>query len=263
MLKKRIWTAIIGVSLIIGVLLWGPTPWRILVTVATLIAVSEYTAMFGLAWRSLSTLWCYFIVLLIQWYPHWYAPIWLECIVGSALLIPVVSKNKNTIKEASAVLVGALYIGYGGNSLAQLRAIPHGFAWIMLCLISIWMTDTVAYFIGRTVKGPKLWPAISPRKTVSGAVGGVVGAVVGAVVFGYCAVPGFDPLSYAVIGAVISIAGQAGDFIESAYKRSTGVKDSGHILPGHGGILDRVDSLLFAAPFALYLISTGATTWFQ
>ncbi|OFW80810.1 MAG: hypothetical protein A2201_10035 [Alicyclobacillus sp. RIFOXYA1_FULL_53_8] len=138
-----------------------------------------------------------------------------------------------------------------------MRALSHGWAWLLLFLVSIWMTDTAAFFVGSRLKGPKLWPDISPGKTISGAIGGLVGGVIGALLFGLVFLPGHSVWQFMSLGFISSIAGQLGDLIESAYKRTAGVKDSGHLLPGHGGILDRIDSLLFAAPFAYYLIIIG------
>lgn len=263
MLKTRVVTAVLGVVIVLALLLWGYMPWKVTVWLVTLAGTAEFSSLVGFKRLHAMSLWAYFVVTLIEWWPKWHMVIVVQLIVGVALVLPVLMKNRVTLSQSAAVLIGALYVGYGGESLSSLRALSHGWAWLLLLLISIWMTDTAAYLVGGRLQGPKLWPAISPGKTVSGAIGGIVGAIVGAVIFGWLAIRGFDLFAYAVIGALISVAGQIGDLVESAYKRSANVKDSGHLLPGHGGILDRVDSLLFAAPLALYLIQSGAPTWFQ
>ncbi|MGZ4106159.1 MAG: phosphatidate cytidylyltransferase, partial [Tumebacillaceae bacterium] len=134
-----------------------------------------------------------------------------------------------------------------------LRGMPtHGLAYFLFLLIAMWTTDTFAYFVGRALKGPKLWPAISPNKTVSGSVGGVVGAVVFGLIF--AEILGVSMAPWMLLAAILSVLGQLGDFVESGLKRSLDVKDSGAILPGHGGVLDRFDSFLFTAPLAYYVI---------
>lgn len=263
MLKARVITAALGLLVALSLLLWGYVPWRLTVWIVTLLGTAEFTAMVGFRRFGLVSLWAYFVVSLVQWWPAWHMLVVVQIIIGVALVLPVIMKNTVTLSQSAMVLIGALYIGYGGESLSDLRRLSHGWEWLLLLLISIWMTDTVAFFVGKRLKGPKLWPSISPSKTVSGAVAGIVGGIAGAIIFGYFAIPGFDVFAYAVMGGLISVAGQVGDLVESAYKRSAGVKDSGNLLPGHGGILDRVDSLLFAAPLALYLITSGAQTWFQ
>lgn len=120
-------------------------------------------------------------------------------------------------------------------------------------MFTIWATDTGAYFTGNAFGKRKLWPKISPNKTVAGAIGGIISAIVVAIVF-QLVYPFTMPI-YLLVGValIISVFGQIGDLVASAYKRHYNVKDSGNILPGHGGILDRFDSLLFVLPI-LYIV---------
>lgn len=263
MLRQRLITAAFGLVIMLGLLVWGQAPWHIALWVGMVIGAIEYCTIMGFDALSVMSFWAYIVVTIIMWWPNWHASIVLQGLVGVTLVLPVILRNRITLPQTASVLVGAVYIGYGGLSLAEIRGLSHGLNWVILLLTCIWVTDSVAYFVGNLVKGPKLWPAISPSKTISGAVAGVLAAAAGAAMVGLLTVPGFDVVAYAVVGAVISITGQIGDLVESAYKRSAGVKDSGRILPGHGGILDRFDSLLFAAPFAYYLVTIGATTWFR
>lgn len=130
---------------------------------------------------------------------------------------------------------------------------------IFFAAVIIWSTDSGAYFIGKSMGKRKLWPEISPNKTVEGFIGGIVTAVVLSFVFQ--AVTGFLPsyLLVMFITLLLSIFGQLGDLVESALKRHYDVKDSGTILPGHGGILDRFDSFLFVLPFLYLLLATFAS----
>ncbi len=138
-----------------------------------------------------------------------------------------------------------------------LRGAPDlGLAQALFLCFSVWGTDTGAYFAGRLIGGPKLCPAISPNKTWAGLLGGMALAAL----FGYGVAQGFGfatPLWSAGLAAVTAVVAQAGDFFESWLKRRAGVKDSGHLIPGHGGVLDRVDGLLFAAAFLAYFHYKG------
>ena len=144
---------------------------------------------------------------------------------------------------------GPLYAGLPSLALAAVRAAPQGLWLVVFLFAVVWATDIAAYFTGRAIGGPKLWPAVSPKKTWSGAVGGLVaGALCGAAVAHFAGVPRLFPVI--LVGVVLSIASQAGDLFESSLKRRFGVKDSGWIIPGHGGLLDRVDGLVAAAAAA-------------
>lgn len=156
--------------------------------------------------------------------------------------------------------LGVAYVGLPAMAFFLLRAdAAHGAAAILFVLIAVWVADTLAFFAGRIVGGPKLWPAVSPKKTWAGLGGAVVGGALAAVAFASAAGYG-GLLPLALTGAAIGLVEQGGDLLESALKRHYGVKDSGRLIPGHGGILDRVDGLVAAAMFAGIIgISRGGT----
>lgn len=145
--------------------------------------------------------------------------------------------------------LGMVYIGFACLSLLWLRALPEGGREVVFWLLAVvWATDTGAYFAGRAIGGPRLAPRISPNKTWAGLIGGALAAaLVGVIAAGLA---GRDPMLPVVGGMVLAVVAQGGDLLESWCKRRFGVKDSGHIIPGHGGILDRVDGLLAALPVA-------------
>lgn len=144
--------------------------------------------------------------------------------------------------------LGVVYLGLPLLALIWLRATAGiGLALLIWLLVVVWTTDTVAYFTGRNLGGPRLAPRISPSKTWAGLCGGVIGAALAGVAA--AALAGSERLLHAGwLGALLAVVAQLGDLAESALKRRAGVKDSGRAIPGHGGLLDRVDGLLFAAP---------------
>ena len=155
---------------------------------------------------------------------------------------------------------GIVLIGLGGMSLVWLRGMTGiGIASLLFVVLVVWASDSLAYLVGRAVGGAKLAPRISPGKTRAGALGGLCGAMVaGALVAGLTPAGGLPGrvLRGALLGGLLGIAAQSGDLAESALKRRCGVKDSGRLIPGHGGLLDRLDGLLSAAPLAA-LLSLG------
>jgi phosphatidate cytidylyltransferase len=145
---------------------------------------------------------------------------------------------------------GVLYAGSMLIACVLLRSdAQHGFVAIVFLFAIVWTTDILAYFVGRFVGGPKLWQRVSPKKTWSGAIGGVCGAVMAGLAVAYYAHLA-NPLAAAAIALILSVASQGGDLFESAFKRRFGVKDAGHVIPGHGGIMDRLDGFLVAAVVA-------------
>lgn len=160
-------------------------------------------------------------------------------------LLMVISRNRMDVYQAAYLFAGALYIGFGFSCMVQLRWGTDGLLWSLFVLGVIWAGDTGAYFVGRKFGKRKLWPAISPNKTVEGSVGGLISAMVAGLLVGSTIFPLDWPTALG-LSLLIAVVGQLGDLVESAIKRTTGVKDSGGLLPGHGGVLDRFDSLLFA-----------------
>ncbi|HSJ63696.1 MAG TPA: phosphatidate cytidylyltransferase [Gemmatimonadaceae bacterium] len=186
-----------------------------------------------------------------------------------ALLAASLVRRGTTGKPLGAVAVtvtGALYTGGMLSFAYALRYHPYavgaaaGAVVLLFPLIITWVTDTGAYFVGRAVGRRKLMPSVSPGKSIEGAFGGLVAAMAAAWLYErYALAPvarlAFYPGAVILFGAIVSAAGQVGDLVESLLKREAGVKDSSRIIPGHGGVLDRVDSLLFTVPVAYWLLT--------
>ena len=169
--------------------------------------------------------------------------------VALLLLVTVTTKNKTNIDDIGINTLAMVYIGNGFHSLVAVRGAQNGLELLGYILVVIWATDIGAYSFGRKIGKHKLWPAISPNKTWEGSIAGTLCALVGAAVYLYFFPVGYTHTVWMILATLIfSIFGQLGDLVESAYKRYYGVKDSGKVLPGHGGILDRFDSLLFVLP---------------
>ncbi len=149
---------------------------------------------------------------------------------------------------------GVFYIGLLGAHLVLLRFLPEGSSWLIIGTAITAGSDSGAYFVGKAIGQTKLCPNISPNKTVAGAVGGVFSGLAAAVGFAVLLLPVVNWLFLLSAAVVLSLVGIAGDLTESIIKRGTGIKDSGRCLAGHGGILDRVDSLLFVGPVLYYLL---------
>lgn len=165
----------------------------------------------------------------------------------------VLSKNKTTFDDVGVYTVASLYIGTGFHYMAAIRNGSDGLALLCYVFVVVWSTDIAAYMVGRKIGRHKLWPVISPNKTWEGSIGAVIFAVIFAAIYAYCVPMGISKVTLIVVAFFLSIVGQLGDLVESAYKRYYGVKDSGKILPGHGGILDRFDSMLFVLPVVALL----------
>lgn len=257
-MKQRIITAILAIVVFLPFVIYGGLPFALFVYVIATIGLMELMAMHKIAKYSVPSvlsiglLWVVLSddteIILYTWFSQ------TEIIMLGVLLLlsyTVLVKNKFTFDDAGFALLAVIYVGTGFYYLIETR--DTDLSYVFFALFIVWATDTGAYFFGQAFGRKKLWPMISPNKTVEGALGGILLACIVAVIFQIA-----DPLPSSmlvVIGATIlaSVFGQIGDLVESAFKRHYGVKDSGNILPGHGGILDRFDSLLFVLPLLHFI----------
>lgn len=252
-LFQRVVSALILGPAVLAVVWYGGAPFMIVLVAVSLLILHEWCritrsfdyiaffAAFGLA-AAAGAVW---------WSTNFYA---LIILLDTVLIVGLLALLSGRRPWAAA---GVFYAGLPMVALAELRLGGEGLWAFSVILALTWATDIAAYFAGRAIGGPKLWPAVSPKKTWSGAIGGLIGGAVAA-----CAVvlvSGIgSPLAIGLVAAVFSIASQLGDLAESALKRHFGVKDSGTLIPGHGGIMDRVDGLV-AAAVAAYVVGLLAS----
>jgi phosphatidate cytidylyltransferase len=183
----------------------------------------------------------------------------VACIVLGIVLPALLARTRAAASLWASI--GIALVALPAVALVWLRSIPDlGLDLLLWLLIVVWTTDTAAYAVGRRVGGPRLAPSISPGKTWAGLGGGVIGASLASVIAAWAL--GSERLVHAAgLGAVFAIVAQVGDLAESALKRRAGVKDSGSLIPGHGGVLDRVDGLLLTAPALAVLVGSKAWLW--
>jgi phosphatidate cytidylyltransferase len=264
-LKQRIITAIIAAALFIPIVILGGLPFTLLMYAISAVGLYELLRMKGLSIFSIHgfiTLFALFLFLLPD---RWtiqimettgYTKIDFALIAVLLLLTyTVIVKNRYTFEDAAFSILGTLYVGIGFFYFIETRLV--GIEYVIFALVIIWTTDSGAYFIGKKFGKRKLWPEISPNKTVEGFFGGVATAIVFALIFQLISPISSSYMVLIVVTVLASIFGQMGDLVESALKRHYSVKDSGNILPGHGGILDRFDSLLFVLPLLHFLHFVG------
>jgi phosphatidate cytidylyltransferase len=177
--------------------------------------------------------------------------------VIAVLSIPLLVETPilDSLRQGAIVLTGMLYVGLTLSYLVLIRLMPEGEFLLIFLLLITWAADTGAYYVGTLYGRRLLAPRVSPKKTFEGLVGGFIGATIIAFIARWTFMPEFTPLETVVLALFLTVAGLWGDLVESAIKRSVGVKDSGGLLPGHGGMLDRLDSLLFSAPAFYYYVT--------
>lgn len=264
-MKQRIITGVIAAALFIPFVIYGQLPFTILIYAMAAVGLFEVLKMRGISLFSvpgiISLLSLFIILMPDSWSEQIqditkYSRIEYLFICAILLLIyTVLVKNKFTFDDVGFLLASALYVGIGFHFFIATR--EEGLAYVVYALVIVWTTDSGAYFIGRKLGKNKLWPEISPKKTIEGFIGGIVVALISAIIFQWIADLEISLISLVIVSIVASIFGQLGDLVESAIKRHYGVKDSGKILPGHGGILDRFDSLLFVLPLLYFLHFIG------
>lgn len=253
-LKTRALVGVLLIAVAIACIWFGGLAFAGLVALGALLIFAEWAVMhqIGRRWRRLGLIVlagaCSLAMLGLMQQA-------LVLIAALALLMGVGARFA-ALASARWVATGLLYAGLPAVALIWLRAQPEGLAWVLWTLAIVWATDIFAYFAGRSIGGPRLAPRISPKKTWAGLVGGMLGAGFVGGVLAY--VLGLPWAALAPAGAGLAVVAQAGDLYESWLKRRVGVKDSGTLLPGHGGIMDRVDGLVpVAVLMSLYLAVKG------
>ena len=178
------------------------------------------------------------------------------CVLLFSLL--TVREMKTALSDSAVILLSVLYVSLLLSHLLLLRGMPDG-EWLILFVVGItWLSDAAAYYVGSLIGRHALAPRISPKKTVEGAVGGLAASVAGSVAAKFWFLPSLSVMDSVRVGILLGVMGQLGDLVESLWKRGAGVKDSSTLLSAHGGVLDKVDSLIFAAPvFYYYLVWTS------
>lgn len=287
---KRVLTAAVLIPLVLLAVFKAPN-WLFtsLVAAVAILALQEYLVLaagYGYEpFRSLSFMLMVTLFGILTW------ATWTPSPAGNSVLISLVflfvlapfvylcagmsRKDMRSVLPGAAISYIALpYVGFSLASLIILRLFEGGWFYILFTFCAVWVGDTAAYYVGRSLGKTKFAPSISPKKTWEGAIASVLGSIaVGLLLMRFVpqienflvrlnlvrpeSVAAEPSLAYAAIAALlINIGGQVGDLLESLIKRGAGVKDSGSLLPGHGGILDRIDALLFAAPIALLIFGT-------
>ena len=252
-MRTRIISAAVLVPLALLCLWYGALPWALLIGVGTIGLAIEWTQLCGYGVVSLPAL-ALVAMTLAGWglaAAGWPALALVPVVLGGPA-VWCVARDRG--KSALSLAAGVPYIGMACVSLLWLRAdAVTGLANVLLLLLIVWASDIGAYLVGRLVGGPRLAPVISPGKTWSGAAGGLLAAALvgGLAALGMGQVGLFWRIVLFAVG--LGIVAQAGDLMESAIKRRFGVKDSGWLIPGHGGLFDRLDAVLAAAPVAAAL----------
>lgn len=200
------------------------------------------------------TLWWFFVYLIQNSFTIGLL-LGITTVINLALLVYLLNTKIKKISKAATFVAGLFYIGGGCIFLILIPYVATEFAKMLITgiFVIIWVNDSFAYLVGKQFGKHKLFVSVSPKKTIEGALGGLFFGLIAAY-FISLTDPMFTTLQWVLLATVLIIFGNLGDLLESKFKRVAGVKDSGAILPGHGGMLDRLDSLIFAAPFAYLII---------
>lgn len=263
MLWLRVASAVIGLPLLGLFVYIGGWPFRIIIAVLALLGLWEYFHIINTKHPDLST------PIAFVWVAGWllFPPEWrndglpalLALIVLYSLSRMVLKQSPTLAGDAAFLILGVCYTGILFDYIPLTRELPGGRWLVWLIFIITWAGDTGAYFIGSKLGRHPLIPKISPHKTVEGAVGGLICSVLAAGLFGWISgsLSGLGAVyagQFSLLGLITGCFAQIGDLAESALKRYGGIKDSGFIIPGHGGVLDRFDGILFAAPVVYYYL---------
>lgn len=265
---RRLYSALVFIPLLyVGIRYSPPSLFSLLIGTIALFALWEFLSLYFSHTGSLSpkVLSCLAAAILLiamsEGLPH----ILLLGLLGIVAIImagfcisPV--HMKQHLPDWAAYIFGVLYVGLLLGHYSLLRNLEQGVALVFFVIIVTWLSDTGGFFVGKTLGKHPLAPTLSPKKTIEGLLGGVLFSVIGGIISHFIFVPFLSLGQCMMLGGSLALLGAIGDLAESAIKRSVSVKDSGTIIPGHGGVLDRVDSLLFTGPAMYYYVMFSLPT---
>ena len=276
-MKQRILVAVVGIPLLLAVLCWAPD-WATALLLAALSVIAAHellTAVCGAEkakrWTALPAVTGALVIAAVYFSGEHYADSpagmvlrWLIAAAVLALLLASVltygRPGALVLQDVCVMAVAGLVIPWAFSCMLQLRMLPHGAGMVLMPLVAAFCSDSAALFTGMACGRHKMAPLVSPHKTVEGALGGIAGGVVGMVIFRivfyFCTIVPLHIGWCVVIGLAGALMGELGDLSFSVIKRQVGIKDYGRLLPGHGGVLDRFDSVLFAAPMIWMIVCT-------
>lgn len=263
--NKNLLVRVVAAAVLLPVVLWllsmGGAYTAVLLSVAAALCAHEYITITLKQLRPIGVL-VVALTAAMPLLPYWRPADATALVCGATGVVLAVSWAwhllKGPLAEAptrSAHMLMAFTYGHGGlTALSALRQVPHGGSWVVAALVITWSNDTMAYFAGRLFGKHKLYPEVSPNKTWEGFAGGFVGSIGGLFIQRAFFFPSLTVVDCLVLGLAGGVLGPMGDLCESMLKRAHGVKDSGRSIPGHGGMLDRIDALIFNAPLVLLYV---------
>jgi len=258
----RIITALLGIPLLIFIILSGGWILKISLSVFVLIGLYEFYKAMDKKFKPIKSIGFVFTLLYILFVAsnQQFYFLFVILFLITLLLSTIFLHKKYNIVDGAITFFGFFYICILLSYIIHINNFLYGEIYIWLIFISAWGSDTAAYFTGIFLGKHKLCPSLSPKKTIEGAIGGFVGSALLSLLYGVViqsyvniTITNF-PLICAIIGGLGSIASQLGDLAASSIKRYVDIKDYGYLFPGHGGVLDRFDSILFTAPFVYYIV---------
>ena len=276
-MKQRILVAVVGIPLLLAVLCWAPD-WATALLLAALSVIAAHellTAVCGAEkakrWTALPAVTGALVIAAVYFSSEHYADspagTVLRRLIAAAVLALLLASvltygrpGALVLQDVCVMAVAGLVIPWAFSCMLQLRMLPHGAGLVLMPLVAAFCSDSAALFTGMACGRHKMAPLVSPHKTVEGALGGIAGGVVGMVIFRivfyFCTLVPLHIGWCVVIGLAGALMGELGDLSFSVIKRQVGIKDYGRLLPGHGGVLDRFDSVLFAAPMIWMIVCT-------
>ncbi|MBU3741134.1 MAG: phosphatidate cytidylyltransferase [Candidatus Kapabacteria bacterium] len=288
-LVTRVLVGLVGIPVIIGIVWFGGYVFNGTIMVLSWLALREFYMLaeskHAAANRSIAYVWSIVLQGVVayatttEW--PWWNDTWLMLIMGAFVLGTLATlvaelwrERENSLLNTAITVMGVAYVTVSMSALMLMHAMPvsafgdvttfgvNGAALVLTTFVSVWAADTVAYFVGMAIGKHKLFPRVSPKKSWEGAIGGGLGATAAFAGMSALVMPSYPTMLAVIAGLIVGVAGPIGDLMESLLKRDAAIKDSSSVIPGHGGVLDRFDSMLLVAPVLLaYMLISMPFVW--